>query len=124
MAPSGSRDADHVASSVGEYIDNFDGLTRERLDEMRDIVVKTVPDAVEGISYAIPGYRVNGKYFAYFAGWDKFVSLYPITNLPESLNDEIAPFRAGKGTARFPHTEPLPRHLIERIVRHLADARS
>lgn len=110
-------------ATVAEYVDSFDGLTRERLDEMRDLVLDTVPDATEGISYAIPAYRVAGKTFAYFAGWSAFVSLYPITDLPPSLESAVAPYRAGKGTARFVHTEPLPRDLIERLVRHMADRR-
>ena len=112
-----------TAATVAEYVESFDGLTRERLAEMRDLVLETVPDATEGISYAIPAYRVAGKTFAFFAGWSAFVSLYPITDLPPSLESAVAPYRAGKGTARFVHTEPLPRDLIERLVRHMADRR-
>jgi len=112
-----------TAATVAEYVESFDGLTRERLDEIRDLVLDAVPDATEGISYAIPAYRLAGKTFAYFAGWSAFVSLYPITDLPASLESAVAPYRAGKGTARFVHTEPLPRDLIERLVRHMADTR-
>lgn len=112
-----------AVATVSDYVDTFDGLTRERLDELRDLIVATVPDAVEGISHSIPAYRLAGRTFAFFAGWSEFVSLYPIADLPPSLASAMAPYQVGKATARFSNTEPLPRDLIERLVRHMADRR-
>ncbi len=110
-----------MVSTVAEYIENFDGLTRERLDELRRLVLDILPDAVEGISYGIAEFRVQGKPVVYLGGFTKHVSVFPITDLPAKLDAEVAQFRSGKGTARFSNTEPLPRDLIERLVRYLAD---
>ena len=110
-----------MVSTVAEYIENFDGPTRERLDELRRLVLDILPDAVEGISYGVAGFKVQGRPVVYLGGYAKFVSIYPITELPAELDEQVAQFRSGKGTARFSHTEPLPRDLIERLVRHLAD---
>ena len=110
-----------MVSTVAEYIESFEGLTRERLDELRRLVLDILPDAVEGISYGVAGFKVQGKPVVYLGGFIKHVSVYPVTNLPPDLDAEVAQYRSGKGTARFFNTEPLPRHLIERLVRQLAD---
>ena len=110
-----------MVSTVAEYIESFEGLTRERLDELRRLVLDILPDAVEGISYGVAGFKVQGKPVVYLGGFIKHVSVYPVTNLPQDLDAEVAQYRSGKGTARFFNTEPLPRHLIERLVRQLAD---
>ena len=45
--------------SVDEYIESFDGPTKERLLEMRQIIRNQLPDAEERISYNIPAYFVD-----------------------------------------------------------------
>jgi len=110
-----------MTATVADYIAQFDGLTRERLEELRELVLAVVPDAVEGIAYGIVGFRVNGRPVAYIGGFANHVSLYPITELPAALDAAVAPYRSGKGTAKFANTEPLPRGLIKDIVRHLAN---
>ena len=110
-----------MASTVAEYIEGFEGLTRERLEELREILLGVVPDAVEGIAYGVAGFKVNGKPVVYLGGFTKHVSVYPITELPAALDKAVAAYRTGKGTAKFPNTEPLPRDLIEDLVRFLAN---
>ena len=59
----------------------------------------------------------------HYAGWKHHVSLYPLPAGDEQLRRDLAPFVAGKGTARFPLREPLPHELIERVVQELLDER-
>jgi uncharacterized protein YdhG (YjbR/CyaY superfamily) len=113
-----------MAATVAEYIEGFEGLTRERLEELRELVLDVLPDAVEGIAYGVAGFKVSGRPVCYLGGFAKHVSLYPITALPPALDAAVAEFRSGKGTAKFPNTEPLPRDLIEDLVRFLADRAS
>jgi hypothetical protein len=49
------------------------------------------------------------------------MSLYPVAFLPADLAAAAAPHLSGKATAKFPHAEPLPLPLIERLVRQMAD---
>jgi len=51
------------------------------------------------------------------------MSLYPVPRGDEELDQEIAPYLAGKGTLRFPHDRPLPSALIEKVVRRLVEDR-
>lgn len=115
------RENGRMVASVAEYIERFDGPTRERLEELREIVLGVLPSAVEGISYGVAGFKVDGRAVVYLGGYAKHVSVYPATELPPHLESAVAPYRAGKGTARFYNTEPLPRELIEDLVRFLAD---
>jgi uncharacterized protein YdhG (YjbR/CyaY superfamily) len=54
----------------------------------------------------------------YFAGWKQHYSIYPAGDrLMAAFKGELEPYRASKGTLRFPLSEPVPVKLIERIAR-------
>lgn len=62
-------------------------------------------------------FELNGKYVVYFAAWKKHIAFYPVTpGLEKSLGAQIAPYRSGKGTLRFPLGRPMPLDLMRRIV--------
>lgn len=109
-------------TTVDEYIAAAPEGTRSALVEIRRRVHQAVPEAGEKISYCIPTFTLDGKYFAYMAGYDNHVSIYPVTTLP-GLNQEIAPYRSGKGTLKFPLDQPIPYELIERVVTALSQSR-
>lgn len=67
------------------------------------------PDATETISCGIPTFGLHGKHLVHFAGWKRHVGFYPIPNGVESLENALEPYKSGKGSARFPLGEPLPR---------------
>jgi uncharacterized protein YdhG (YjbR/CyaY superfamily) len=110
--------------TVDEYIASFPDEEREVLEEVRRLLRAVVPEAEEKISYQIPTYTLDGKAFVYFAGWKTHVSLYPIHPLEQPLESEVAPYRSGKDTVRFPLSEPVPGNLITRIVTAMRDART
>jgi uncharacterized protein YdhG (YjbR/CyaY superfamily) len=109
--------------TVDAYIASFPAEVQDVLKELRRRIQQIVPDATEEISYQIPTYKVEGKAFVYFAGWKSHVSLYPIPPLEEPLETEVAAYRSGKDTVRFPHSEPLPADLVSRIVTAMRNAR-
>ncbi len=59
---------------------------------------------------------LGGRYAIHFAGWKKHIGLYPVPTLAEPLEAEIAPYRAEKDSAVFPHAEPMPYELIGRVA--------
>jgi uncharacterized protein YdhG (YjbR/CyaY superfamily) len=106
--------------SVDEYIVKQADEVRPVLQRVRRIIRKTLPDAEETISYQIPAYKRDGKYVVYFAAFKQHWSLYPVTSpVRAQLKRELASYEGGKGTVRFPLSEPLPTRLVERIVRKL-----
>ena len=104
--------------SIDEYIAAQPEAIRPVLQRVRSIIRKAAPDAEEAISYQIPTFRLHGTYLVYLSGATRHFALYPTTDgLLEALGDELAPHLAGKGTMRFPLSEPVPAKLIERIVK-------
>jgi uncharacterized protein YdhG (YjbR/CyaY superfamily) len=102
-------------TTMDEYITTFPEDVQGVLEKIRQTIRKTVPAADETISYQIPTFKLDGKYLVYFAGYKNHVSLYPIPSGKEILK-ELAPYKAGKGTVRFPLDEPIPYDLVKKIV--------
>ena len=109
-------------TTIDEYIAAAPEEARPALAEIRRRVHLVVPDTGEKISYRIATFTLGGKYFAYMAGFEGHVSIYPVTGLP-GLDDEMAPYRSGKGTLKFPLDQPIPYALVERVVAALAERR-
>ena len=101
---------------VDAYIESFPESTQMRLREIRAIIVKTAPDAVESISYNMPAYKLNGKPFVYFAGYKSHIGFYATPTGHEAFKEELSGYKHGKGSVQFPHNQPLPIDLIKRIM--------
>jgi uncharacterized protein YdhG (YjbR/CyaY superfamily) len=110
-------------ATVDAYIDSFPQDVQRVLQEVRSTILKAVPAAEETISYQMPTVLLDGRYLVYFAAWKHHVGLYPIPPAGEAFERELAPYRASKGTVRFPLGEPLPYDLIERLVTLLVEQR-
>jgi uncharacterized protein YdhG (YjbR/CyaY superfamily) len=109
--------------SVDEYIRAQPKDVQPVLRRVRSVIRKAVPAAVEVISYQLPAYKVAGGFVLSFAAWKQHYSLYPASDeLMAVFGDTLAPFRASKGTLRFPLSEPVPVRLIERVARFRAKA--
>ena len=105
--------------SVDEYIAAQPEGARPILKRVRSTIRKAVPGAQEVISYQIPAYKLPAGAVLYFAGWKQHYSLYPAGDrLVSAFKDKLAPYDVnGKGTIRFPLSEPVPVKLIGRIAR-------
>lgn len=107
--------------SVDEYIRAQPKDAQAVLRRLRSIIRKAVPAAVEVISYQIPAYKLAGRPVLYVAAWRQHYSLYPANDaLVAAFKGELEAYRAGRGTLRFPLSEPVPAKLIERIARFRA----
>jgi uncharacterized protein YdhG (YjbR/CyaY superfamily) len=107
---------DDDPAAVDDYIAAFTPDVQASLRVVRRAIREAAPDAVEGISYGIPTFFVNGRYLVYLAGWKRHVSLYPVPDGDASLEAELAPHRSGKGTLQFPLGTAIPDGLIVRVV--------
>lgn len=102
--------ADHYAAQ-GE-------LAVERLQQIEQLVRSIVPDVTAAIAYGIPTFKLKGKNFVHWAGFDKHVGFYPTPPVIERFADEFGERTWAKGSVQFPHIEPLPLDLIERMIRY------
>jgi uncharacterized protein YdhG (YjbR/CyaY superfamily) len=93
------------------------------LQNVRRTIHDAVPGAGEKISYEIPAITLDGKVLMYFSGWQKHISVYPIPEGDDAFTREIAPYKAGKGTLRFPLSKPIPYDLIGRVAIRFVELR-
>ncbi|MFE3289434.1 iron chaperone [Rhodococcus sp. NPDC059234] len=110
-------------ATVDEYIASFPDGVRAILEEIRARLHRIVPGSGERISYDIPTVTLGGKSLVYFAGWKHHVSVYPLPAGGPEFERDLAPYRSGPGTAKFPLGKPIPYELIERIAALLAQQR-
>jgi uncharacterized protein YdhG (YjbR/CyaY superfamily) len=109
--------------SVDDYISTFPSDVQTVLQEVRRTILTAAPGAQESISYQIPTFTIGGRPVVYLAGWKKHISVYPVPDLDESLERQVAPYLSGKGTAKFPLARPIPHELITVIVQRLVAQR-
>lgn len=105
-------------NGVDDYIGQFEGEVRARLQTLRDLVRTEVPDAQEQITYGLVGYKLNKKPLVYFGGFKNHVGFYATPNGHEAFSKEFAAYKQGKGSVQFPLDQPLPDDLIRRVVRY------
>jgi uncharacterized protein YdhG (YjbR/CyaY superfamily) len=109
-------------TSVDDYIDAQPLAARSALEQVRNIIRKALPGAEEVISYNIPAYKQNGERVIFFAGFKNHFSLYPVkAEIVAALKNDLARYEKSTGTVRFPLDEPVPKKLIARIVKLLAE---
>jgi uncharacterized protein YdhG (YjbR/CyaY superfamily) len=103
--------------SVEAYLDALPGDRREVMEQLRAAIRAEAPEAEEVITYDMPGFRLDGRFFVSYASFKRHISLFPASQgVIEGLGEAIAPHLAGKGTIRFAADRPLPIELIRRIV--------
>ena len=107
-----------VPNAVDEYIAAQPEALRPKLKQVRAAIRRAVPEAVEGIGYGMPGYKLNGRPLLYFAGFKQHYSLFAASGtFFASLEQELKDYKQRKGTIHFPLDEPVPVKLISRIAK-------
>jgi uncharacterized protein YdhG (YjbR/CyaY superfamily) len=105
-------------STIEDYINSYPPEVQISLQKIRQSIKDQVPEGTEGISYGIPVINFGGTYLLYFAGFKAHLSVYPITwALETSLENEIKPYRSGRGTLKFSLDKPIPYDLIGRLAK-------
>lgn len=105
------------AQEIDAYLTGLDEPKRSTLQKLRETILEILPDAEQGISYAVPAFRVRGKVVAGFAAFTNHLSYLPHSGsvLPQ-LGDEIAGYGGTKSALHFPIDRPLPKPLVERLI--------
>jgi uncharacterized protein YdhG (YjbR/CyaY superfamily) len=103
---------------IRQYIAAAPPETRRRLKQIRALVKRTAPGAVEVFSYRIPGFRLNDKPLVWYAAFKEHISLYPMTAAIRRAHAKaLEGYKMSTGTVQFPLTKPLPIPLIRKLIR-------
>jgi uncharacterized protein YdhG (YjbR/CyaY superfamily) len=109
-----------MPTPIDDYIAGFPDDAQTALHAVRRTIAAALPDAEEVISYRIPTFKRAGTYVIYFAGFKNHISIYPLLTTPD-FEDEVAPYRSGRATIKFPLNAPLPLPLIAKIAAFMVD---
>ena len=103
---------------VDAYLAALPDDQRLALEKLRGDVARLVPAAEETISYAMPAFRLEGKFLLSFAAWKRHCSIYAIDDaLLVRHADAIRGYGRTRGALHFSREQPLPDALLEDLVR-------
>jgi uncharacterized protein YdhG (YjbR/CyaY superfamily) len=105
--------------AVDAYIAQFPSDVQERLEELRRVILNRLPEGEQAIRYGMPAVMVGKRYGLHFAGWKRRVALYPVPIFAEPLESRVSPYRSGKDTMRFPHSQEVPYDLVGEVCDQL-----
>jgi uncharacterized protein YdhG (YjbR/CyaY superfamily) len=103
--------------TVEEYMAGLPEDRRAAMEQLRRTIRAAAPEATDAISYNMPAFRLNGRFFASYEAFKDHYSLFPRTDeMVNDLGGELRPHAVGKGTLRFPADERMPLDLVRRII--------
>jgi uncharacterized protein YdhG (YjbR/CyaY superfamily) len=103
------------AGGISGYIATFPPGVQKILRKIRATVAATAPDASEKISYRMPAFAQDGI-LIYFAAFKNHIGVFPPVSGDPRLERSLSRYMGPKRNLRFPMDEPVPYHLIKRIV--------
>lgn len=104
-------------TSFDDYLSSLPAGSKSIARELRSIIKKLVPAAEEGISYNMPGYKLNGKGLIWFAAWKQHIAIYPLTTAMEASIKGLSELKGAKHTLQLPMDQPLPTSLITKMIK-------
>lgn len=103
---------------VDSYIANADEEARPTLEELREIIKSTVPEAEEGISYNVPFYTFHGTHvgFAAFKNHATFGIGADAFRSEDRKTLEEKGYKTGKETIQIRYDQAVPTTEITRLL--------
>jgi len=103
--------------TIDEYISTCPVELQERLNELRELIKKNAPSATEKISWSMPTFYHKGNLIHFFLH-KRHIGLYPGAEAVEYFKEKLTGFKTSKGAIQLPLSKPLPKYLIEEIVKY------
>lgn len=102
---------------VDAYIAAAAEPSRSRVAQLRALIHREAPEAVERIAYGMPTWH-QGQNLVHVGAQTHHVGLYPGAEAIAALAEELRGWPTSKGAILLPHDRPLPLALVARVVRY------
>jgi uncharacterized protein YdhG (YjbR/CyaY superfamily) len=106
---------DSEIANIDQYIAGCPMELHPVLIQIRKTIQDAAPEATEAIKYGMPTFIFHGN-LVHFAACKNHIGLYPNPSALIAFSNEISGYKSSKGVVRFPFHQPIPFHLITRMV--------
>src|ERR1043165_7259420 len=87
----------------------FQSIPQKTLQQIGSTIKQTVPKTAETIIYGIPSFNLQGRYLIYFAGYKKYIDVYPGRWKTSNLKKTSLHIKhQSKARFKFPLDKPVP----------------
>ena len=107
----------HAPEEIDAYLRDLPDDVRSELERVRSIIRETAPECTERVSYQIPIFRLR-KDLVGMSAHKNHCALHSMSPpLMKVMAQELESVNVSGATIHFTPENPLPRELIEKIVR-------
>lgn len=115
--PAAASLPDVPKDAITEHLRGFPPPQRAALEAVRATIRSVLPQAVEGLAWGMPTFRIDGEAVVCYEGFRRHNSLFPMSGtVVAELGDALAGFDVTKGTIHFPLETPFPARLLRRVI--------
>jgi uncharacterized protein YdhG (YjbR/CyaY superfamily) len=102
-------------TTVDEYLAQYEGDVRGRMDKMRALILGCSPLITEKISWGMPTFVLNGN-LAHFAAGKNHIGFYPGPGGVDAFIKKAPEYKHSKGAVQLPNSQPVPYDLIQEVI--------
>ncbi len=104
--------------SVEEVVSDAGPAMRKTLEALRSSIKKAAPGIEEGISYNMPGYKLNGVVM-WWAVFKDHYSLFFRPAVKQHFAEDLAAYSQTKSAIHIPKDQRFPVRLLTRMIKHV-----
>jgi len=105
--------------TVDQYVAALPKDKRDALAKLRAAIKAAAPGAIEGISYQVPVFKLDGKPLVGFGAATTHCTFF-VMSTSDAMRARLAAlkgYKLGGGSIQFPADKPLPTTLVRTLVK-------
>ena len=107
-----------LSLEVTRFIEERQGIEKERLLQVRELTERYLPETKECIKYGIPA-LVFRKNLFFYSGYPHHIGIYPTPAVLETFQDRLRDFSVSKGGFQIPHEREMPVELLKEMLQYI-----